>query len=127
MDHNIKSFEDACVSLGIQPAVPDFSNTPEQHRKAFEAHYKLVIIAEALNQGWQPNWSDPHQLKYYPWFEVKANEDNPAGFGFWYTDYDCDLTRTAVGSRLCFKSSELALYAGKQFEDLSKEYFLFLK
>lgn len=28
-----------------------------------------------------------------------------------------------VGSRLCFKSSELATYAGEQFEHLYNEYF----
>lgn len=127
MEHKIKSFEDACQALAIQPVVPDFSATPEQHRKALEAHYKLVIIAQALNEGWEPDWNDWNQYKYYPWFEVQADAEHPAGFGFSRTFCVCDCTGTHVGSRLCFKSKALALYAGKQFEELYKQQFLFLK
>lgn len=123
----IKTFEDACKALSIDSTIPlvDASGMPEKHRKAIEAHAKLVVIAEALNDGWQPNWNDDYQYKYIPWFEVDASKENTAGSGFSVTAYDHSLTNSDVGSRLCFATRELAIYAGKTFIDLYREYFLF--
>lgn len=125
MSEKIKTYEDACEALKLKPdALPGVSELPEKHRNALTAHYKLVIIAEALNEGWQPNWNDSGEYKYYPWFEVKASKSNPAGFGFSFTFCDLWSANAGVGSRLCFRTRALALYAGKQFEDLYKEYML---
>lgn len=124
MQNNIMTFEDACKALNIAPNVPEVSGLPEKHQKAIIAHYKLVIIAQALNNGWEPNWSNWDEYKYFPWLEVKADESNPSGSGFSYTDYDYSYSDTIVGSRLCFQTRELALYAAKQFEDLYKDYLL---
>lgn len=122
----IKTFEEACKALGIDPAKPlvDASGMPEKHRKAIEAHAKLVVIAEALNEGWQPDWSDEDQCKYFPWFEVEATEENRAGSGFSGTGYDLSYAVTDVGSRLCFATSALARYAAETFIDLYTEYML---
>ena len=118
----IKTFEDACKALGLDPkkSLPDFSGYPEKHAKGMIAHAKLVIIAEALNEGWTPDWTDGNWDKYYPWFEMGS----PSGVGFSCGDYGHWLSGSSVGSRLCFKSSELAKYAGKQFEQLYKDYFV---
>jgi hypothetical protein len=105
-------------------ALPDVSALPKKHQKALIAHYKLIIIAEALNEGWQPNWNDMNEYKYFPWFRVKADAKRPGGFGFSDSGYVSWAASTHVGSRLCFKTSALALYAGKQFEKLYKEYSL---
>lgn len=128
MDHTqIKTYEDVCKVLNIEPTMlPDVSMLPEKDRGAIIAHYKLVKVAEALNDGWQPDWSNHNQYKYTAWFEVKASKKVPSGSGFSFSYYVSWYANTDVGSRLCFKSRELALHAGKQFEDLFKEYFLFL-
>lgn len=118
----IKTFADACKALKIKTKLPDVSALPKKHQKAIIAHYKLVIIAQALNNGWEPNWNDWNEYKYYPWFEIKKGT---SGFGFSGTHCAYWRTGTAVGSRLCFKTRDLALYAGKQFEKLYKEYFLY--
>lgn len=125
--NKIKTFEAACKALGIPTTVPDFSAMPAKHQKALLAHFKLIIIAEALNAGWQPNWNDYNETKYYPWFEVEASEENTAGFGFSGTDYGFGNSYSHVGSRLCFKSRELAKYAGETFTELYKDYFLIAK
>ena len=123
----IKTYEDACKKLGISPkSLPGVSKLPVKDRKAIIAHYKLVKIAQALNDGWQPNWNDSSEYKYYPWFRVAADDKRPSGFGFSATLCDGWYTGTIVGSRLCFKSSALALYAGKQFKKLYQEYFIFV-
>ncbi len=119
MENNIKTFEDACKVLGIGIEVPEVSALPEKHRNAIVAHYKLVIIAQALNEGWEPDWSNDDEYKYYPWFDMSSG----SGSGFSCVDYDYSLSISSVGSRLCFKSWKLAKYAGQQFEDLYKDYF----
>ena len=121
MNYNeIKTFEDACNKLGYDSNIPNFEGMPENYQKPLIAHYKLCIIAEALNEGWKPDWNDWDQLKYYPWFEMGS----PSGSGFSYGDFVCWFAASYAGSRLCFKSRELAVYAGKQFEQLYKEYFV---
>lgn len=122
----VKSFEDACAVLGIAPeSVIPYANPKDQEEVATNAYRKLTTIAKALNEGWQPNWNDHDEWKHQPWFEVEASEEKPAGSGFSFTRYAYCRTDTLVGSRLCFKSSALALYAGKQFADIYKDYLLF--
>jgi hypothetical protein len=122
MHTEIKTFEDACTKLGLDAAklLPDFSMFPEQHQKAMKAHAKLIIIAEALNDGWKPDWENGKWDKYYPWFVMGS----PSGSGFSFRGYDHWNTSSNAGSRLCFKSDEIAEYAGKQFEELYKDYFV---
>ncbi len=121
----IKTFEDACRQLGINPeSLPDFSMIPENHRKALLAHYKLIIIAQALNDGWKPNWNDYDEYKYYPWFAIEADDKNHSGVGLSFRDYGRWYAHADVGSRLCFKSRELAKYAATQFNELYKDYML---
>lgn len=121
----IKTFADACKKLGLDPQkLPEVSLLPEKHQKSIIAFFKLIIIVEAINNGWTPNWNDHNQWKYYAWFYVKASEEQPAGSGFSLSCYGCSYTVTDVGSRLCFETSEQANYAAKQFEDLYQDYLL---
>ena len=116
----IKTFEDACKALNIDPskALLDVSGMPVHHQKATIAHAKLVIIAEALNEGWKPDWKNSSEWKYYPWFRMSS------GSGLAYYVCGTHSSYSPVGSRLCFKSSDLAEYAGEQFKDLYEDYFL---
>lgn len=78
---------------------------------------KIIIISRVLNEDWIPDWSDSSQYKYYPWFEYKAGSGfSSGGYGRWDA-------YSSVGSRLCFKTKELAMYAGKQFEKIYVEFF----
>lgn len=127
MENQIKTFEDACKALSIPTTLPQVDALPEKHRKAIVANYQLYVIAQALNEGWEPNWNDFSERKYYPWFDMETYGDAPVGSGFSFLGYDCDYTNTFVGSRLCFKSRELAEYAGKQFESIYKDVYLIEK
>lgn len=100
---------------------------PEKDRKSIIAFYKLTIIIRALNEGWEPDWSNWDECKYYNWFYVEKGEDQRSS-GFRYRGtYDTTRVRTAnAGSRLCFKNRELAEYAAEQFKKLYREYLLIL-
>lgn len=80
-----------------------------------QAYRQLKVIAEALNEGWKANWKDGNQRKWYNWFTT-------ANGGFRFVDVRGDFQGSCVSSRLCFKSRELAEYAGKQFTDLYEAY-----
>lgn len=105
----VKTFEDAMAETG-RPAVPEFSDVPEDLRDYFKAHYKMVVIAEALNEGWKADWKDGSQKKWFPWFFLSSS-----GFAFGDTIYDYSNPNAGDCSRLCFKTEALARYAGRQF------------
>lgn len=113
----IKTFEDACKALKLK------FTTPAGLTKDEVAYLKLKIIAKALNEGWEPNWNNWDEWKYYPWFCMGDNGASP-GVGFSYGGYDLVRTTSGVGSRLCFKTRELAKYAGQQFLEIYKDYML---
>jgi hypothetical protein len=116
---DIKTYDDACKATGRDPNVlPDVSPLPESDRDYLIAYYMLTVIAEALRGDWRPDWTDYDQGKYYPWFEVEADKERPAGFGFSLTHYGSTYTSTYVGSRLCYPSAKIAMYAGEQFKEL---------
>ena len=107
----VKTFEDACSILGTCVAtVLSLHDTKDER-----AYKQLKIIAEALNEGWKPNWNDKSEGKYYPFFDMSSD-------GFSFVNYGVWGTYTIVGSRLCFKSRELAEYAGKQFASIYKDF-----
>lgn len=114
----VKSFEDACNVLGIQEGELSLSGYLLPEFKTMVAYAKLIIIARALNEGWIPNWKDDSQYKYYPWFDLSS------GSGLRYRDYVGLYSSSAVGSRLCFKSRELAEYAGNQFLSIYTDFFI---
>jgi hypothetical protein len=117
----IKTFEDACKKVNVDPAkFPDLTGLPEEFTKPIIAYYKLLIIYQAINNGWKPNWGNWDEYKYYPWFEVLSS-----GFGFSSTSYGCDCTNSTVGSRLCTDSREKALYIAEQFKAEYQDYFLY--
>lgn len=87
-----------------------------------EINYRLLkLIAKALNEGWLPNWKDSDEYKYVPWFKMN---DSSSASRFSYGGCDGWVTVTNVGSRLCYKSSELAKYAGTQFLEIYRKYML---
>jgi hypothetical protein len=116
----VKTFEDACAVLNI--TVPQFITPVTSDDRAVIAFQKLTIIIRALNEGWEPNWGDHNESKYYAWFKFQQGSDKSSGFGFSYYDWSGSHTGTYVGARLCLKTSGLAVYAGQQFTELYKDY-----
>lgn len=115
----IKTFEDACEECppSDNASILLAYNGIDSDMIGAKAMVILSIIVRALNEGWTPDWKDSNQCKYYPYFVAKG-----AGFGFSDTCYVYWCTRASCGSRLCFKSRELAEYAGKQFESIYNDF-----
>lgn len=116
----VKTYADACAVLGIEP-INEEVFTKLGFTKDEIAYRKLKTVIEALNEGWRPDWSNRSEYKYWNWFVYSTSL---AGFGYADTSGAPTNAGTAVGSRLCFKTRELAAYAGRQFEDLYNDFFL---
>lgn len=117
----IKSIDDAVQELGEDdPEVQELFKLQEAGITSHVLYTQmLVVITKALNEGWTPDWSSCMD-KWFIWFNMSSS--SAGRFSFFnsanqYSYSDC-------GSRLCFKSRELAEYAAKQFLQVYKKSFI---
>lgn len=150
----VKTFEDACRELGednhfveqYHVIVDNGNFTSDGHD--FIAYLKLRIIAAALNEGWEPQFTED-EWRWYPWFTLwtegelsdKSNEwkadrhlistgdylGDYAGFAFACSHFSTSSTYTYFVCRICFKSEALAEYCGKQFASLWADFNMIKK
>lgn len=141
----IKTFEDAMLELGEEhPFVKEW-HLGENLSPELEAYLQLRVICAALNEGWEPKFTED-ESRWYPWFwlytrdeiermdEQQKQDRNLMFTGDYITDYAgfaCansddapSNTYAGIGSRLCLKSEALAVYCGKQFIDLWADFNL---
>jgi ribonucleotide monophosphatase NagD (HAD superfamily) len=111
---HIKSYNDACFVLGIEPENDD-ELTKLGFTKDEISYRKLKTITRALNEDWRPDWTNSNEYKYWPWF---VYDGASAGFAYANASAAASHTSAAIGSRLCFKTRELAAFAGTQFIDI---------
>ncbi len=118
---SVKTWKDVCKFHNRDPKVfPDVSSFPKNLQDFITNTFKAALITSAVNDNWTPNWNNYSEYKYRLWFEIKASKQKPSGFGCSFTDCGYAGSGTTVGSRLLFKSSELALHAAKCFPEIYK-------
>lgn len=108
---DIQTFEDACEAIGEEWAEPN--DLPAD----IIAYMKLRIIAKALNGGTWMTYQDTDEPKYYPYFNATGSASGFSYFGCGYGH-----STTYVGSRLTFKTNDIAKYAGTQFLEIYNQY-----
>lgn len=115
---NVKSYEDACRVLGVEP-MDEQAMAAAGFRADEIGRRKLETITAALNDGWKPDWNDTNQAKYVPWFWIKPRPGQThAVLAYAYTYNAPTYTNACFGSRLCFKNAAVARYAANQFTEL---------
>ncbi|MBD5414869.1 MAG: hypothetical protein HDR46_01140 [Bacteroides sp.] len=142
----VKTFDDACHELGeTHPLVQALNlfekNMGENANSMLDvlSYLRLRIVVAALNEGWTPDWNDKQQRKWYPWFYIYSEEEynnlseedkcrvvgrassNAFAYGglvYSSSSHVSTLSHTHDGSRLAFKSKELAKYCCEQFGEL---------
>lgn len=151
----IKTFDDALQELNTKALSGDEtaailladyeSNADNIKNPQILAYMRLAIIAYALNEGWEPKFTTD-EYRYYPWFclytqkEIDEMDEEDkgrvlgrsgyyasahAGVAVSATYYASASSHTHNGGRLCFKTRDLAEYAGKQFLDIWAEFMMF--
>ena len=138
----VKTFKDACNELGIEHDKWVQDKKDLGLEADVIAYLKLRIIAAALNEGWKPQFTTD-EYRYFPWFYLytqseidemseeeksrvvyrsNSNASANGGGAYAHTNYDSSNTYTSIGSRLAFKTRELAEYAGRQFVEIWADY-----
>ncbi len=114
----VKTWEDAAEIYGVDPveSLP-FTNPQNGIEEAANAFYQTEIIIHVLNEGWEPNWDNSNEYKWYPYFDMRTS-GSAGGFSFAVCYYV--LTSSYVGARLVLKTEALAKYAGTQFLHIYK-------
>ena len=141
----VKTYEDAVNELGNDHPLVEAASSAEwrftnSEDKDIIAYLKLRVIVAALNDGWKPQFV-PGERRWYPWYELISKDEYDAmsddekqerrcvgrssnsahaygGLVFSYAVYASSGSGASYGSRLAFKTEELAEYAGKQFAEL---------
>ena len=150
----IKTFEDAVVELSNRAMNGDKDAGKlldewkiiifSANSKDLLAYLKLRIITYALNEGWKPKFTNGESHWYF-WYDLinkerydklsaeeksrvvgrdSVNEGAYYGLVYAHPNYTSLGSGTCYGSRLVFKSRELAEYAGKQFVEIYEKYCL---
>ena len=74
----VKTFEDACEILGDEhPLVKEYwgvVNINLDITQNLISYLKLRIIAEVLNEGWEPTLNEG-ECRFYPWFDLDTKEE----------------------------------------------------
>lgn len=144
----VKTFEDACRELGLDSEDLEQKWRDNNLMPDEIAYQKLRIICAALNEGWEPQFTED-EWRYYPWFWLYTQEEindmdedektnrrlmstgdyqtGYAGLAFAGSNNAPSNAITNVGSRLCLKSDTLAVYCGKQFINIWADYILIRK
>lgn len=141
----VKTFEDACRELGEgNPLVQDWKMNVIKSPDV-DAYLKLRIIVAALNEGWEPEFAED-EWRYFPYFYLyskekidEMDEKDKEGLVLWggsaYHGASCGLACALsyhafssaspdLGARLALKSEELAVYCGKQFVSIWKDFLI---
>lgn len=147
----VKTFEDACKELGEDhKLVQQFKAIQEAiaEDKEATAYFKLGIITAALNEGWEPDFTNDNEYRYYPYLCLWTKEELEDKDEAWKDEHNLQLWRGGGGSnngskcgrasassnnawslayasisaRLAHKTEELAIYSGKQFTELWANY-----
>jgi hypothetical protein len=137
----IKTLADAMEALGQgNPLVEEYIAVRDKLRTdagELIAYLKLRIIVAALNEGWEPKFTED-EYRYFPWFYFYTKEEydklddeekgrcvlrsgsySGASYGFVFVSAgsDASVSSTNYGSRLAFRTRKLAAYAGRQFTE----------
>ena len=138
----VKTFEDAVKVLGNdnQAVIDYYAVADKTCTEDILAMCQLRVIAEALNEGWRPKF-DGDECRFYPWFYIytkkeyeELDEDEKkecrvvgrsslnagayGGVACASANRASSYSGTYDGSRLAFKTRELAEYCGKQFIEI---------
>lgn len=140
----IKTFNDALKELGPNHILVKEYNVIKNNKTTYNTklYSQLCVITAALNEGWRPKFVEGEK-RYFPYFYLYTNEEisrmseeeksrmvcrsgsyAAADGGVSYAGaYSGSAYVVAfLGSRLAFKTNELAKYAGKQFGKLYANY-----
>lgn len=139
----VKTFGDACREVGIDKNL--YLIMRDNEPADVIAYMKLRVICKALNEGWEPQFTEGEE-RWNPVFLLWSKEElsvmsddqkakrqtvlmdrysgDWAGFSHSVSENVIESDVSNCASRLCLKSQQLADYCGKQFVNIWADFFL---
>ena len=118
----LTTYEAICKVDGVDPvqSLP-FPKFTSEEEKAVNEVAKNFRIVRVLNGGWMPDWYNWDERKWMLWFDMSP-EGTAGGSaaGFSFGDVDGGHERSHVGSRLVFKTREIAEHYAEHFLEVSR-------
>jgi hypothetical protein len=114
----ILTFEDVLKEMKVDPK--EFIKSLQNLTSDEVAYKRLKLIIAAFNEGWTPDWTNGQWDKFVAYFTIGGSSGvgfSCIGFGDWRSYSD-------VGSRLVFKSADLAKHVGKLFIDDFRDFLI---
>ncbi len=141
----VKTYQDDVRELGEKHPYVEFANCAQYRYPGIlgadiVAYLKLRVIVAALNEGWEPKFTEG-ELRWYGWYDIVSkaeydamsdddkaqcrcvgrshgNAHSSGGLVCAGANSTSSHSGTYLSARLAFKSEELAEYAAKQFAEL---------
>lgn len=145
----VKTYDDAVRELGPNHPYVEYANSAQWRYEGKDgydiiAYLKLRVLVSALNEGWEPQFTEGEK-RWYAWYYIISQSEYDAmddeekakcrcvgrsysgagadgGLVCSYAGYASSVSSTYVSARLAFKSEELAEYAAKQFVELFADF-----
>jgi hypothetical protein len=115
MYREIKTVEDAYKAT--KSSIPEITGTNSELLLSIN---HLIVISEAIRDGWKPDYNNSSP-KWFPWFDLETDNNNPSGFRFDDSTYAHSGTTAVLGPLLCQESSDKSEYMATQFEDVFRK------
>lgn len=128
----IKTFEDAEKATGMH--IPQWAFHLDDD---IIAYMKMTIIVKALNEGWKPQFT-PDEYRWFPHYYLYNKEQiddmneedkkdivlfsNSVSLAYAYSSNAWSVVGGDIGSCFALKNKELAIYFGKQFIGIIKDF-----
>lgn len=114
--------EEAFASQNYNPADITITGVPEHHIEALKHMSNLLVMHDAVNEGYQPDYSNWNEPKYENVFEPGS----PSGGGFrFYGGVSGWDAFSYVGARLASGSREAAKHVADLCEDDYKGFMVY--
>lgn len=112
----INTFDDILALLSVNDFTLPYPCPITAEEKSLNALAKLFKIVKAYNEGWEPNFQNKNEYKYYTYKYFSGGRWS-VRYGLWFS-----CCRFPCG--LCFKNSTICQDAMVKFKDLYDDYFM---
>jgi hypothetical protein len=119
--NRINSLKDVYAETNSSKDILIFKQPQNAFEKYINACTLIPKIVQAYNQGWEPNWNNTNEYKYFPYFEKKGL--------VW--SVVADVISWHASSRLpgshYYQNREILMDACKKFENIYNDWLNYVK
>lgn len=118
--NRINSLSDVFIETNSSKDILIFKSPQNAFEKYINACVLIPKIVQAYNEGWEPDWNDSKEYKYFPRFEKNGL--------IWSVDYyDFLGTDSDLPGSHYYKNSDILMSSCKKFEEIYNDWLNYIK